>query len=225
MIGKIAMALASLAFAASAALADPGKVSVSKDRLSVSVSPGTGIFIAPRLAPARETALVSNLGTKYPNGMYYCCDGGLIGGPNSLEGQVWQAVQFTAHENFKATDIEVGLSYLSGTNGAHVGLWTDKHGKPGKEVMGGDVDNLPNIGGCCVTTHVLEPADYPIKNNGTYWCIISTSSANLNAVAVWNYNTTDQTTMVITAVNKGTGWVVGSRVPGFSFAILGTKRK
>ena len=66
--------------------------------------------------------IFSNLASKYPKGVYWCCSGYNVMGPNSGAGEQWMAAAFTPDADRTVTKIEVGAGWSEGTNGIVISL-------------------------------------------------------------------------------------------------------
>src|SRR3569832_2976397 len=115
MIKKVLGALAALALSgAAAAAAGVNGATLSKDKRFTSVGAGSGHY-APTALPHKE-AIFSNVGTKYPKGLYFCCYGNTISGPDSIVGAAYSvALQFTPASDIDARDFVVGVVLVVGT--------------------------------------------------------------------------------------------------------------
>jgi len=56
--------------------------------------------------------IFSNLASKYPKGVYWCCSGYNVMGPNSGVGEQWMAAAFTPDADGTVTKIEVGAGVV-----------------------------------------------------------------------------------------------------------------
>ncbi|MGH6890357.1 MAG: choice-of-anchor R domain-containing protein [Rhizomicrobium sp.] len=223
-VGVTFLALA-LALAGSMALAAGKKpVSFKIDGATVLAGPAIRPFV--KVAP-QEPGVVKvfdNLPSarKYPYGTYFCCLATEVAGPdNGYNPQQWWAEAFTPSTNATVTKIEVAVTYMVGTNGVKIGLYSDANGVPGAALIAKDVTNLPPFGGCCATM-VLKDKDGIAATAGTqYWVVLSTDSNNDGFLGSWNYNSTDQVTKINQAINTGSGWQGGSYYPGVGLAVWG----
>src|SRR5207248_343469 len=92
MLGRLSCAAFALAFAGTAALgADPGTIVSTKGgakfllndgRVSL-LNPPQAQFTRPPRTDAQLLTIFSNLAPKYPNGIYWCCNGWNIFGPTA----------------------------------------------------------------------------------------------------------------------------------------------
>jgi len=222
MIKGTLLALAVTSFAVTGALAAgiPG-VTVSKDKSIVSVSRGSTHYTPPPAHVPGKNVIFSNVGTKYPKGLYFCCYGNTIAGSTSeLGSQNWVAMGFTPAADTTTKEVDVGVGWFAGTNQVTVGLYEDNgSGAPGKKIKDKAVSGLQTGGGCCGLAVLKVAAD--LKAGQQYWVTVTTEGAN-DTFGFWNFNSTDQIDSVPIAVNTGSGWQAGgSEVPSPSFAVYG----
>lgn len=223
MIRKALLALAMLSLASTTALAAGGTAAtVSKDRLKTMIPfPTQQSYVNPGIRVPGPEPIFSNIGTAYPKGLYFCCYGGTIGGPASQVGQVWQAEAFTPSGNFKVTNIDAAVGFVSGTNGVTIGLYADAGGIPGKKLFAKNVTGLGAFGGCCGLATIKSKNGIAITSGTQYWVVISTDKNTSTTWDAWNMNTTDQIDPINWAINEGSGWSGGQTLPAFSFDVLG----
>ncbi|MGO9137210.1 MAG: PEP-CTERM sorting domain-containing protein [Syntrophales bacterium] len=126
-------------------------------------------------------AAYSNLG---PGGTYNQSSGWTIGYPGV--GFI-QGDQFSPTATATLSDIEIALSYISGTGSSYVTLYNDNSGLPGSALESWTVTNsalLPVFGNSATALYTLTSVVNPLLNAGTeYWLIASADSAVWDA---WN---------------------------------------
>ena len=217
--------------AAALTLAGPAALAAKEKPLTVKVN-GVTMLVGPAIrpftqAPAAEPGLVKvfdNLlpAKTYPDGTYFCCLATAIAGPsNGYIAQQWWAEAFTPAVNATVTKIEVAVTWMEGTNGVNIGLYTDANGVPGTPLVSRDVDNLGAFGGCCLTVSLKDKAGTAVTAGTQYWVVLSTDSKNADFLGSWNYNTSDEVTKINQAINTGSGWQAGSYYPGVGLAVWG----
>src|SRR5262249_24366450 len=79
--------------------------------------------------------IFSSLASKYPKGVYWCCEGYNVMGPNSGAGEQWMAAAFTPDVDRTVTKIEVGAGWSDGTKGIVISLNDDNNGIPGNALQ------------------------------------------------------------------------------------------
>lgn len=193
---------------------------VSKDGLTTTLPHAIVQYVRPAPDDLMSSKIFNNIGYKYPKGLYFCCYGGTISGPNSQLGfQVWQAVAFTPGASTTVTKIRVGLGYFSGANSVNIGLYSDSGGVPGTSLYAKDVSGMPNGGSCCVTM-TIKP-NIAVTAGTQYWVVVSTDSNSNTLFGFWPFNSTDEIDPVTTAYNEGSGWTSYSGVPAFNLTVYG----
>jgi hypothetical protein len=220
-------ALAGIALAAlmsgGAAAATIHGVRVSRDGLALRIPNGTGIYVKPPQHDPGQSIIFSNIGVKYPMGLYFCCSGATVAGPASpLGSQSWPAMQFTPDANATVKEIDVAVQLISGTDLADIALYDDAGGLPGKLLAKFKVSGFGNIGGCCGLSVGKSKTGITVKSGTPYWIAIITDKKGSDAFANWAFNSTDQLHALPSAVNKGAGWQSnGGAIPAASFAVYG----
>jgi hypothetical protein len=224
MISRILIAAAAAALASSAAMAGPGHgIMLSKDGRITSIVRGTGIYAAPPRHDAGAKLIFSNIGKKYPLGLYFCCSGATISGPDSGLGfQSWPAMQFVPSINATVTELDVAVEWIEGTNEVDLGLYADAGGVPGTLLKTFTATDLQSDGGCCGLAVGKDKEGIPVVGGTPYWVAVTTDKNGTDTFASWEFNSTDQLDALPSAVNKGSGWVTnGGAVPAASFAVYG----
>jgi hypothetical protein len=224
MIPKSIAVVAAAALAGSAAMASPvDGIMFSKDGRVTSFLRGSGIYTAPPSHDIGATVIFSNIGTKYRKGLYFCCSGATISGPDSvLQFQSWPAMQFTPSTDATVTEIDVAVEWISGTNEVDLDVYTDAGGVPGTLLKTFKTTVLQFVGGCCSLAVCKDRKGIPITAGTPYWIAVTSDANGPDTFGSWEFNTTDQLDAVPSAVNKGSGWVSnGGAVPAASFAVYG----
>jgi hypothetical protein len=222
MIRKAFVVLAALALAGSAQAYGANGASVSKDKRTTTVQHGSTTYAPIARPPHKLDTIFDNIGFDYPKGLYFCCYGDTVSGPNSQIGStVWPATQFTPAANAKVKEIDVAVGYVSGVNKVIINLAEDNGGVPGNVLGSWPATGLGTFGDCCQlatvsVSHVKLTAGTP------YWIFLSTDDTNDTTWAAWPFNSTDQVDSMVVAGFDGTSWTnFGAGVPALSFAVLG----
>src|SRR5882757_6115881 len=149
MIKRVLVALAALAFAGSAAsAAGVNGATLSKDKRTTSVAVGSGHY-SPTALPGKS-AIFSNVGTKYPKGLYFCCYGDTISGPNAGVGGTFSvALQFTPASDIDAKEVDAGVGWVQGVNAVDLAIYDDAGGVPGNLIDSAKATGLGTFGDCC----------------------------------------------------------------------------
>jgi hypothetical protein len=198
-------------------------VIVSDDGRMVKVLNGNGRYFAP---PRRDKGLgviFSNVAVKYPQGLYFCCSGATIAGPDSALGfQTWPALQFTPTTNAAIKEVDVPVQEIAGTVQVDFGIYTDEGGLPGKLLKKFKATGYGVTGTCCGLAVGKDRKGIPVVAGTPYWVAITTDTKSSDAFANWPFNSTDQLAHVPSAVNKGAGWQSnGDAFPAMSVAVYG----
>lgn len=222
MIKRVLVALVATAFVGAAAqAAGVNGATVSKDKRITSVAHGSSVYTPARMPVGAGKLIWSNIGYKYPNGLYFCCYGNTISGSGSLVGQTfWLAASFTPAADATVKEIDAGVGWVSGTNNVIVTLYNDNGGVPGKVRATGAASGLTTFGGCCGLAILNDRV--AVKAGNTYWVSVTTDGADSDTWAAWNFNSTDQINGVSVATSNGGAWTnVGGEIPAPSFAVIG----
>jgi hypothetical protein len=220
-------ALATLALAALTASPVAAKtihgVIVSNDGRMVKILSGNGHYFDPPQHEEGARVIFSNVAVKYPQGLYFCCSGATIAGPDSALGfQTWPALQFTPTADGTVKEIDVPVQEIAGTVLVDFGLYTDEGGLPGKLLKKFKATGYAIIGTCCGLAVGKDRKGIAVKAGTPYWVAVTTDKKGTDAFANWPFNSTDQLAHVPSAVNKGSGWQSnGDAFPAMTVAVYG----
>lgn len=197
-------------------------------------APAAKPISAPAVAPAGTVAIFSNIGRKYPNSLYFCCDGYGITGKDNIYGDrmLWRAEAFTPAANHVVKRIEVGLGAVSGSTTVVIGLYDDAGGVPGTALKTWRVQNVPLAFTCCTLVEARSKTGIAVTGGQQYWVAVQTDNSDSDGAFTWVYNTTDQLETVPSAsycsddVHGSCGtndaWVSGGAiVPALAFGVFG----
>ncbi len=179
--------------------AKEGTVTINGGRNAIFVHPP-----AYSISPANPTGVVTiytNLGTG--NKTYNAISGVGILGPDAgqpLPQSVGTA--FTPTKDHLVQAVQVGVTYVQGTNGVIVSLNLDENGVPGKQIAARTFTNLPNFGSCCTLQTGIGQSGYQLKANTQYWIVVQPIANDTYCVWNDNYNGTQGRW----ANNTGQGW-------------------
>ena len=187
-------------------------------------------------ARAATVTIFDNMNRTNPPVTYNCCQGFSIEGQQNLGAGplVAIAVAFTSHVSANLTEIDLPISYYSGTNGISVALYNDQLGVPGTIVKSWTFTNLPSFNSCCAFVAAISPGTH-IYAGRKYWVVVRTDFSTLNTTVIWNLNATDPTTPMQYSrycANNPQGlscppawgnnqWISQPFVPGLAMAIFG----
>jgi len=226
-----ASAIALLA-AASAAAMPPG-VEIGKDRSQVFAT----VPLPPSAPAPREgrslLTIFDNIGSKYPQGRYWCCNGNSIKAPEADPGSPvrWLAAAFTPSSDRTVTQIEIAAAYLKGGNALTLSLAQDASGVPGEVLKSWKIGNMPAFGSCCAVTVQKNKQGISVTGGTQYWIVLTTEHSAVDTWAAWLNSDTDQTVSAPTAsyCSSDTGgfcqdndrWTAASSTPPLAFAVKG----
>jgi hypothetical protein len=229
------LALAGLAFAATAASAIPPGIELTKDhRKAIALTPPSSV-VHNLPGKAGLTKIFDNIGGKYPEGTYWCCTGNTMAGSNGMPGfeEWWLGTAFTPSADSTVTRIEVVASYISGPANLTLSIASDSNGVPGTVIESWVIKNLPKFGSCCTVTVQDDKTGIPVTAGTQYWITLTTDAKEKDTWATWEYNDTDQVDSAPTAyycsddnggycVNNDVWTAVsGGYTPALAFAVFG----
>jgi hypothetical protein len=213
-------------------LSQDGRTTVATKHASKVSTPYVG-------EPAGLTVIFNNLGTKYPDGVYWCCEGATIFGPaNTLSGpEYWEAAGFVPSTNISVRQIQVAVGWVNYKAGEYTDVIVslnadDGTGKPGaalkrwKTQIGGIT-----FGSCCVVS-TEHSAGIAVTAGTQYWVVVSTEKKS-DIWAAWNVDDTKQLSKdailesfwcsgTATQCGKNNNkWASYMGYPGFAFAVFG----
>jgi len=209
MLRTVFLSTTTLALAVTAALAAPTSSMLSNGAAVTTVTRGyeTGGSYHAR-APIGGTVIFDSIGT----GGYNCCSGWTVGGPSSVVGQVWSAIQITPTVTAKVKHVVAGVGYVTGNNAAELAIYSDASGIPGTMLWSADASNLPVFGSTSTTTVKARVTGVRIKANKPFWVAVQTDTNSSNTWDAWNDSNTTNAPL---AQNSGSGWTnFGSTTAG-----------
>lgn len=188
---------------------------------------GRSVYLKPPAykykAAAPDAGLVtiySNLGTG--DNVYNGISGtGILG--HFVPGQPlpeWIGNSFVASEDRLVTELQVGVTYVSGPEELVLTLQADDNGLPGEILAIWHSTMLPDFGTCCQLQKAKSSTGIPITKGQTYWVVVRTKLKNMGTWDVWN-NDFDDSVQGPTAVNHGHGWVDGGIQVQGAFGVFG----
>ncbi len=194
----VAIALGTLA---TAQTTKDGTVTINGGRNTIFVKPPAYSPTPSNALPAGVIKIYSNLGTG--NNTYNSISGVGILGPDAgqpLPQSVGTAFTPTADHLVQA--VQVGVTYVQGTNGVIVSLNEDNSGVPGKALAAKTFTNLPTFGSCCTLQTGKGKSGIQVKANTQYWVVVQPVATD--TYCVWNDNFAG--TQGTWANNTGQGW-------------------
>ena len=223
--GRVVVCLIVLAFSLSALAATRDGVVVSKDgRTTFATHPAKTSHPYSDVKEPGATANYNNFAVKYPDGVYWCCEGYTISGPDSIIGeQIWEAAGFTA-TTATITKVKFAVGYVTGTTtDVIVSLAADSgSGTPGTTLKSWKqkLNTSEPFGDCCSVNS--KNISVPVTIGDPYWITVTTETTS-DIWAAWNLNDTLQlsTDAIPLAYNEGSGWVGYMGYPGSAFEVEG----
>lgn len=179
-----------------------------------------GHFLPFNFQPPADEAVIYNNLSNYPLGVYWCCTGYTISGPNSIIGATYaDAMPFTPSANGTVNKIAVAVGWVTGANAVTVSLNADAGGVPGAVIGKFDLNGLPSFGSCCVVESKSSSKGASVTAGTQYWVVVQTTSGGTDTWAAWNDNDTNQTIQPTAFYNNGS-WLPSSGIVG-GMAVLG----
>jgi hypothetical protein len=237
---KMLLTLLILTVASAAFAAGTDRVVVSKQGAIVRRIPAQPAQSVPRTdTPDPSLVMIYNtLASKYPKSPYWGWTAASVNGPFDGLGdpELWTAMPFTPTANHTVTEVAVGVTLDSGTNGLVLSLNNDASGAPGTAVETWQLTNLPTAL-CCTVQVATDNAGIPVTAGTQYWIVLSTNSTEIDTSAGWNLSEIDQVDSATLAQycsnDKGgyscseyglqnDAWTTFPNVPGVAFAVLGS---
>jgi hypothetical protein len=240
MCKKMLLTLTVLALASVTALAaSKAGVVLSPDGRTTIATKHSAEASKPYINEPAATVIFDNLGAKYPDGVYWCCEGATIFGPaNTLNGpEYWQAAGFVPKASLSVTKIQVAVGWVNYKAGEYTDVIVslnadDGTGKPGASMKKWKAQ-IGGIGfGTCCAVSTERNAGIPVSAGTQYWVVISTEKKS-DIWAAWNVDDTKQksTDAILesfwcsgTTQQCGTNnnvWSSYNGYPGFAFAVFG----
>lgn len=149
-------------------------------------------------------APTSRSATSLPQGAFYIYDnfrpgnaynsstGWTVSGSSSGTGQQFtSAMSFTPTSNAQVTQIDLGLTHVSGWNTATVQLARDSGGIPGTVLGTWTVSGQPSYPSCCGVT-TFSTGLIAVGAGRKYWVVVSAINGS-DTEDAWNWNTTGAT--------------------------------
>jgi hypothetical protein len=173
---------------------------------------------------AGSTVIFSNLATAYPNGLYWCCQGVSVSGPNSL-GFVewWHATAFTPVANATPTKVTVSIGWLAGGGSILLSLNADNGGVPGAVLEQCTLYELDEAG-TCWAVQSKKVSGIPLSAGQQYWIVASTT-AKSSVWAAWNQADNDQVSNFVNAgytnQSENPAWTSYTTSLNGAFAVYG----
>jgi|SRR5579863_359507 len=206
-----------LAGAAWAQAAGDGVVTINGGRNTILMRAPSEPFVPAVTESSKLVKIYSNLGTG--SHVYNAIAGVGILGPDA--GQPWPesvGCGFRPKADHMVTEIQVGATYVQGTNTLVVSLNENNKGIPGKALHTWHFSNLPTFGSCCTLQSAKYAKGIPVKKGKLYWVVLSPQQKFKDTYDVWNNNFAG--TQGTFSNNIGSGWNSSYQVLG-AFGVFG----
>lgn len=172
-------------------------------------------------AMAQQT-FFTDLGTG--NNVYNCCTGWTVSGTGTIGESFTAANLFTSLSSGSVSQIDLAVSYVTGTNSFYASIWTDNNGLPGTELW--NEQNLSSsqpVGGCCGLVTVTGITGLSLTAGQQYFVVIGPESINGTTFEVFDWNNQGVNGLDLFSNNGGQTWTSnGSGNPLGAFDILGS---
>jgi hypothetical protein len=206
-MNKILSAAIAAGTLAAAFVATANAATLSADKRFVIQQPVRTGTVPNLYHPGAKTTFFSNLGTKYPNGVYYPFYSYTVSGGGSVLGfQAWAALAFTPATSGSITEVAAGVGYEEGTNEIAIVVYSDNGGVPGTALKTWKIKNIIPAPECCALAVGKDAAGIPVTAGTQYWVSVQPVDPNSTTFAVWNTNTTDEVTVQTAASWYNGAW-------------------
>ncbi len=219
-VAGLFIGLGILGFANIAAWAQAGNdgvITINGGRNAIVVKGRSQAITPAEAVPSKLVKIYSNLGKG--NNVYNGNSGfGILG---TDAGQPWPQMVgdgFVPKADHVVTEIQVGASYVQGTNTLVVSLNQDKNGVPGKVLHSWSFNNLPAFGSCCTLQTAKYAKGIPVKKGKQYWVVLRPKNAFQDTYDVWNDNS--EGVQGTFSNNIGSGWNTSYQMLG-GFGVFG----
>jgi hypothetical protein len=206
-----------LAGAAWGQAANDGAITINGGRNTILMRAPTEPFVPAVRPSSKLVEIYSNLGKG--SKVYNAISGYGILGPDA--GQPWPesvGCGFRPKADHTVTEIQVGATWVQGTNSLVVSLNEDDKGIPGKALHTWHFSKLPVFGKCCTLQTAKYAKGIPVKKGKLYWVVLSPQQQFKDTYDVWNNNFAG--TQGTFSNNIGSGWDSSYQVLG-AFGVFG----
>jgi hypothetical protein len=175
--------------------------------------------------PEGTVTIYSNLALSYS---YYKTQGWTESGATSGVHEAFiQAIAFKPRKGtYRLTQIDLAITYNSGTDGYTLELRGDDHGQPGRLIASWPVTGLPIFGASSMGLNTIKVNEHVILwNHVQYWLV---PVVNSDEWAVWNQNSLNPAAEGKMAVSTDgeatwTTWTTADPFPLGAFDVLGVR--
>ncbi|HUE23205.1 MAG TPA: choice-of-anchor R domain-containing protein [Bryobacteraceae bacterium] len=218
-------------FASVDAPAQVSKVRTTDGAVLSTTAPKASTAI-PDANPAAEEALPDGVTLIYTNlgtgtSVYNAGTGWTEAGAEANDYPLAEAMAFTLGSDppndYILVRIDMGITYLQGTNGMNLILAEDNGGVPGTIIYSTSFTNLPDFGTCCtLQTAKLAPTKssyVALKAGQQYW--LYPLPADTTTYLIWNLDVTKKQGNGAVSKDYGTTWTAATMNPFGAFNLYG----
>ena len=132
-----------------------------------------------------------------------------------------QASEFTAGVTGSVSQIDVGVTYVTGTNEFYVALFTDSNGLPGTQLARWDqLTSNTNFGTCNGLVTITGITGVSLTAGQSYFLVIGPEDFLSDTWEVWNYNSTGRIGLQLYSNDDGQSWNSSGQTAIGAFDIL-----
>ena len=188
-------------------------------RTTVLLKAPSSIFAPAKQPSAGLVTIYSNLGTG--TNVYNGGAGSGVLGRNvpGMPFPEWLGNAFVPTADHTITEVQVGVTYVSGPNTVILSLNADNGGVPGNVLRTWTFTNLTTFGTCCTLQTAMLNTPLAVTKGTTYWVVLRTLPSNQGTWDVWNDNF--KGTQGTFSNNIGSGWVQGGIQTQGAFGVFG----
>jgi hypothetical protein len=221
MLSRSIVSVGVLVFFSLAALAQNSKdgvITINGGRTAVYMKPPSQVSTPAIPSDSKLVKIYSNLGMG--KSVYNPSVGnGIIGPKAGQKFPEWIGCGFRPKADHTVTEIQVGVTYVQGTNGVTLSLNADNQDRPGKALHTWQFANLPDFGTCCTLQTGKLTTGIKVKRGKLYWVVLRTSAKTQDTWDVWNYDINGQ--QGPWSNNIGSGWSKGATQQLNAFGVFG----
>jgi hypothetical protein len=197
--------------------ASGGVVTINGGRNTILMRTPSEPFVPATTALSKLVKIYSNLG-KGSNVYNSIAGVGILGPDAGQPWPQWVGYGFRPKADHTVTEIQVGATYVQGTNTLVVSLNEDNKGIPGKALHTWHFSNLLTFGSCCTLQTAKYSKGIPVKKGKLYWVVLSPQKKFQDTYDVWNNNFAGMQGTF--SNNIGSGWNSSYQVLG-AFGVFG----
>jgi hypothetical protein len=221
-VARVVLCLAVLTLVGVTALglgSKDGYITINGGIMTVALRGPSRFFTPATTHPPGVSTIYSNLGTG--SNVYNCCTGWTISAKGSIIGATnWVANAFTPTADATATQLQVGVGWVTGANETTISINPDNNGVPSTSFLKQWYPaNLPTFGSCCTLETGNDSTGIPLKAGTQYWVVVRTCKASSNTWNAWNLDASGATGPFANDVGKG--WVNRGDAQQGAFGVFG----